>query len=192
MTSVVRFSDVEAEFTERWASCVPTCDDSVAKTMLRNKGFYSFVSKTIGCPWYVVACLHYREASFNAKTCLHNGDPLPGPTTHVPEGRGPFASWQEAAVDALRLKNFAVTSTWTIPYVLFKLEGYNGFGYRLRHGGNSPYIYSGTQFYTAGKYASDGNFEPALVDKQQGCMAILKQLDKLANPSPLIVEDHWF
>lgn len=179
---VTHFEDVKGEYEQRWASCIPWVDKSVANLCLQNRDKYSLVATKIGCPWYVVAVLHYRESSFNFGTCLHNGDPLPGPTKHVPVGRGPFKNWPEAAIDALRGKNFISLAEWSMPRVLFKLEGYNGFGYR-NHGYPSPYIYSGTQVYQSGKYDADGQFNPAHVDQQQGCMAILKHLEPWLNLS---------
>lgn len=144
---------------------------------------YDAVGSIIGCPWFFIAAVHMRESSTNVTTCLHNGDPLPGPTTHVPIGRGPFATWEEAAVDALKLRRINEVRDWSLGRLFFELEAYNGFGYRIGRGrqttptNTSPYIFSGTQFYEKGKYASDGIFDAELVDAQVGCMAFIKGLE---------------
>ncbi len=56
--------------------------------------------------------------------------------------------------------------------MLTNLERYNGLGYAAR-GLPSPYIWSGTEQYHAGKYVADGVFDPTEVDKQLGCAGLL-------------------
>jgi hypothetical protein len=41
---------------------------------------------------------------------------------------------------------------------------------------NSPYLWSWTDLYTAGKYVADHVYSRSAVDKQPGCVAILKSL----------------
>ena len=112
---------------------------------------------------------------------LHNGDPLTARTTHVPAGRpvanprgepeaGPRRSapnpytWEESAADALCQKGLNAWADWTIVGSLFQLEAYNGWGYRMYHSEVlSPYLWSFTNHYTKGKYASDGKWGANLV-----------------------------
>ena len=176
----VKYRDIEGELQKKWDSATFPPNqvlDELIKIIVTNKMRYQVISNTLGMPWQVVAAIHYRESDLDFTKCLHNGDPLPGPTTHVPIGRGPFRNWFAATLDALRLKDFFTKDPWGWPFCLYKLEGYNGFGYRLKHNINSPYVYSGTQFYTCGKYATDGQFDPGLADKQFGCLVILKKLE---------------
>ncbi len=93
---------------------------------------------------------------------------------HVPAGRGPFASWEEAAVDALVncSPHAARNKDWSIGAALTKLEEYNGLGYAAR-GRPSPYIWSGTNQYVSGKYVRDGVYDPNVVDSQLGCAGLL-------------------
>lgn len=176
------------EYVKCWNYCVidPDWADqalTAANAMIKNKAIYEQVEASIKVPWFVVGCIHYREASFDFSTCLHNGDPLPGPTIHVPSGRGPFGTWADAAVDALKFDGLDQVKSWDVSSIFYELESYNGFGYRSKHyadtkpAGASPYIYSATQFYSSGLYVEDGVFHSDKVDDQLGCMALLKQLE---------------
>jgi len=61
---------------------------------------------------------------------------------------------------------------------LWLAERFNGMGYRSeRIKINSPYIWSGTDLYTSGKYVSDGKYRGDVVDKQAGIAAVLKYLE---------------
>jgi hypothetical protein len=92
----------------------------------------------------------------------------------VPAGRGPFVSWEDAAVDALvHCAPYAARNTnWSIGGTLTKLEEYNGLGYATRRQ-PSPYIWSGTDQYRSGKYVRDGVYDPSAVDHQLGCAGLL-------------------
>ena len=83
---------------------------------------------------------------------IAQGDAWDRKSTHVPAGRGPFKSWEDAAVDALvNCGPYAVRNQdWSIGGILTLLEQYNGLGYASR-GLPSPYIWSGTDVYLAGK-----------------------------------------
>lgn len=146
-----------------------------------NKPRYLKAAAPIGCPWYLVACLHAMESSLRFDCHLLNGDPLTARTVHEPPGRipgvNPPYTWEQGADDALRLKGFDKIKTWDIPTILFELESYNGLGYREWHPTVlSPYLWSKTNKYKIGKYRSDGKFDPNLVSQQIGCVPILKGL----------------
>ena len=145
----------------------------------KNKTIYEEVTAATSVPWYVTAVLHYREASFNFHSHLHNGDPLTARTTHVPVGRPttgtPPFTWQESATDALIYQGLNKVKDWSIPNMLAKIERYNGVGYQKR-GLLSPYLWSWCGYYVAGKYVADGKFNPTTVDQQCGCAVLLKLL----------------
>lgn len=61
---------------------------------------------------------------------------------------------------------------WSIGGLLTLLERYNGVGY-VNRGLPSPYIWSGTDQYSKGKYVQDGVFDPNEVDKQLGCAGLI-------------------
>lgn len=148
-----------------------------------NKKVYQDVEKITGVPWQMIAVIHVREAGEQDigrwKSVLHNGENIVGlgrKTRLVPAGRGPFNTWQDAAVDALRLQGFHTIKEWPIQRVLWALEPFNGYGYRNK-GLRSPYLWASTNHQQAGKYVSDGVFDPNAIDRQIGCAALLKYLE---------------
>ncbi|HEX4848402.1 MAG TPA: hypothetical protein VFV30_09675, partial [Novosphingobium sp.] len=139
------------------------------------------VGKRLGIPWYFVAATHGLEASFNFRAHLHNGDfPLTQRTRQVPAGRPspwlPPSDWESSAIDAMRLLGFAGQEDWSLPRCLYRLEAYNGFGYR-RAGRPSPYLWSFSTLYTRGKFVADGRFDPKARSKQCGAAVMIKLLD---------------
>ncbi len=157
--------------------------DQLAKKITANKARYEKVAKPLGMPWYVVAVIHSLEASGNFTRHLHNGDPLNARTTHVPAGRPktgrPPFTWEQSAIDALTYQGFGTWKDWSIPGTLYKLEGYNGFGYRDHHPNvPSPYLWSFSNHYTKGKYVADGRFSPSAISQQCGAAVLLKRLQK--------------
>lgn len=157
--------------------------DAAIKIIKDNYHTYTSVQLLTGVPWYVIGAIHYRESSFNFKRHLSNGDPLTARTTHVPAGRPligmPPFTWEESAVDALKLRNLQFVKTWEVPMILRQCERYNGGGYMKRNV-NSPYVWAATNHYgvapNIGKYVADGKFDATVKDKQLGCAAILKEL----------------
>jgi len=121
------------------------------------------------------------ECAFRTTTHLHNGDPLTARTVHVPAGRpvvgNPPFTWEQSAIDALQYQGLTKWTDWSLSGVLFKIEAYNGFGYR-KHGIQTPYLWGGSQHYISGKFASDGQWAPNLTSKQTGAGVILKYLQQ--------------
>jgi lysozyme family protein/cell wall-associated NlpC family hydrolase len=164
--------------------------DQMARRITANKARYQKVGKAIGMPWYVVGIIHSLEAGGDFTKHLHNGDPLTARTTHVPVGRPktgkPPFKWEASAIDAL--SGFRAWKDWSIPGTLFKLEGYNGFGYRDHHPNvPSPYLWSFSNHYTKGKYVADGKFSPTAVSQQVGAAVLLKRLSAGDRPGPKVV-----
>src|ERR1700744_4310971 len=88
----------------RWANAKLTRDfTSIAHHLVAPtaKARYQAVSIKTGVPWAVIAVIHERECSQDWAGSLAQGDPWNRISVHVPAGRGPFASWEDAAVDAL-------------------------------------------------------------------------------------------
>jgi lysozyme family protein len=151
-----------------------------------NKDIFSGVTFTngAGVPWYFIACVHYLECSFSFKKHLHNGDPLTGYTVHVPAhrpkvGHAPPFTFEESAVDAIKLMKYDHVTNWSLPFILLKLEGYNGFGYN-RKGIRTPYLWSYSNHYTKGKYVKDGVYDANVVSSQLGAAVILKRMEQRA------------
>ena len=115
---------------------------------------YLRVEAETGVPWFVVGIIHNLEASGRFDRHLHNGDPLTGPTVHVPAGRPSKEkrayTWIESAIDALCLKKLhqRPRDAWTLPDIAFVLESYNGTGYRRNYPHvKSPYLWSFSNIY---------------------------------------------
>ncbi len=167
----------------RWPSMVIDFDalpvmEKVASDLIAAKARYQAVSAATGVPWPVIAVIHERESSQNWNRSIAQGDPWNAVSVHVPAGRGPFGSWEEAAIDALT-NCPPYLSKWghwdNMGGVLTKLELYNGGGYAERDL-PSPYVWSRTDQYACGKYLTDGNFDANAVDFQEGCAALLYAL----------------
>ncbi len=131
-------------------------------------------------PWFFIAVAHQRESSQDWSRSLAQGDPWNKKSTHVPKARGPFASFEEAAVDALTncAPYAARNKDWSIGGLLTMLEQYNGLGY-FNRGLPSPYVWSGTDQYIKGKYIADGKFDPNVVDKQLGCAGLILAMTQI-------------
>ena len=155
--------------------------ESAIGTMISNLARYQRVADVIEMPWFVIAVIHLMESSLQFDRHLHNGDPLTERTTHVPSGRpltgSPPFTWEESAMDALRLQRMDRWSDWSVPGTLYKLEGYNGWGYRKWHPEVlSPYLWSYSNHYTRGKYVADGTFSNTAVSRQMGAAVVLRRM----------------
>jgi lysozyme family protein len=159
----------------RWAAARITRDAStVARRLVAAKSRYLAVAARTGVPWFVIAVIHQRESGQDWGASLAQGDPWDRVSTHVPAGRGPFASWEAAAVDALTAcpPHAARWADWSPGGTMTLLERYNGLGY-ARRGLPSPYVWAGTDQYVRGKYVADGRFDATVVDRQHGCACLI-------------------
>ena len=175
---------------EEYSALFDTCDihdskypavDKIGNKILKNKDRYESVADKLDMPWFIISVIHNMESSMNFKRHLHNGDPLTKRTTHVPAGRpktgNPPFTWEQSAEDALRMKRFDKWTDWTVSGILYQLERYNGWGYRLYHKHVlSPYLWSYCNHYTSGKYVADGRWSDTAVSKQCGAAVILRRL----------------
>ncbi len=160
---------------KRWADARPTRNFTpLAKSLIAAKPRYQTVETSTGVPWFVIAVIHERESAQNWFDSLAQGDPWNRVSVHVPAGRGPFTSWEAAAIDALAncAPYLARNRDWSIQGTLTRLEEYNGLGYAARNV-PSPYIWAGTDQYKSGKYVRDGVYDSAAIDSQPGCAGLL-------------------
>lgn len=165
---------------------VVTLDKVAARLIAPTaKNRYKAVEDKTGVPWPVIAVTHEREASQSWKANLAQGDPWDRVSTHVPKGQGPFSSWEEAAINAV--KEFKWTD-WSAGGMLTFLERYNGLGYSNK-GKPSPYVWSKTDQYVSGKYVADGVYDANAVDKQMGCAALLMRM--MSQDSTIDAKYHW-
>src|SRR5262245_53876096 len=156
--------------------------EAIGRKIIGQRARYQAVEKKTGVPWFVIGVIHNREASLNFSCVLHNGEKIIGTgrkTRLVPAGRGPFATWEEAAIDALTMSPHSLhrVGNWPLERMLHEIEKYNGWGYLGKC--NSPYLWSWTSEYSGGKYVADHVFSRTAVDAQAGCVAILKALAAL-------------
>lgn len=157
----------------------PATVRAVAKRLYAAKARYVKIERATGVPWWMVAVIHERESSQNWSRSLAQGDRWDRVSVHVPRGRGPFRSWEEAAIDALAtLKKLHKIIDWRIEKVLYQLERYNGWGYHWR-GLASPYIWGATTVQQRGKFVADGKFSATAWDQQLGCAAMIRALIEL-------------
>lgn len=177
-------SHLQDEYQELFDSCrikersYPQVDKCV-NNILGARDRYDVVAAKTGIPWYFIAIVHQMECSGKFSCHLHNGDPLTARTRHVPKNRpqagNPPFSWEESAEDALQLRRLNNWNDWSVPGILFQLEGYNGFGYRKRKI-LSPYLWSFSNHYQKGKFVADGRYDPNAVSKQIGAAILLRRL----------------
>lgn len=182
----IRFGELSGEYAAMFAAAAirPEREEQTRwhLTMMRqSRSRYAALGERAGVPWQFIAAIHGMEASFNFRAHLHNGDfPLQQRTRQVPAGRPlrwlPPSDWESSAMDALRLLGFAGQSDWSLPRTLYRLEAYNGFGYR-RMARPSPYLWSFTTNYDRGKFVADGHFDPRARSQQCGAATMLKLLE---------------
>lgn len=166
---------LKAANERRWANAKTTRNFSgIAKALVAAKPRYQAVEAKTGVPWFVIAVIHERESSQNWQRSLAQGDPINRVSVHVPAGRGPFASWEAAAIDALVScpPYLSRNKDWSVGGTLVALEKYNGIGYAAR-GKPSPYLWAGTNQYGSGKFVADGVYDPSHVDNQPGCAGMI-------------------
>lgn len=163
---------------------------SAVKTIIANQDKYEEVEKETGVPWQIIAAIHHREGSLDFKTVLHNGERIIGTnkkTKLVPAGHGPFATWSEGAIDALKSHHVPcpvselILDNAHLLKVAQYLKSFNGEGYNNTQWGN-PYLYAGLiapewyAYYTTGLYTRDGHYSRKTIDKRPGTIPILLNL----------------
>jgi lysozyme family protein len=207
MPGVPFTSRLREEYQRLFDTCVARSEKAreIERTLSRigqHQSRYASVGDPMGVPWYLVGVIHQMEASLDFSCHLHNGDPLDARTVQVPAGRPrtgePPFTWESSAADALRTKGLERWSDWSVPGILYTLEGYNGFGYRAHHPEVlSPYLWSYSNLYAAGKYVADGTWSPTAVSRQCGGAVLLRRMaetgtirfDRTGIPVPALARD---
>jgi lysozyme family protein len=195
MKITTRLRDLKPQYQQLWETSEIDPDrldstKNIVTQIVSNRQRYEAVGQITKVPWQFIAVIHNMEASLSFSKHLHNGDSLKKRTVNVPAGR-PAAepikgwkigyTWEESAIDALTKggKDLDKVQDWSISAQLWQLEKYNGFGYRLYHPEVlSPYLWSGTNHYTKGKYTADGKWDSDAVSAQIGTVALLKILQQ--------------
>lgn len=181
------FEETQAGYSNLWRSATlkggadAQNADLFADKIIAAEQRYRAVQAATGVPWYFIGALHMREASNNFDGVLHNGERIIGTgrlTTLVPANRGPFNSWEESAIDALKLKGMHRVQAWSAARMLYDAEVFNGLGY-VGKGINSPYVWAGTNHEQRGKYVADHVFSYTAEDTQLGVAAVLIRLAQM-------------
>ncbi len=153
--------------------------EEVVQRILQNKNRYASIAAQSTVPWYVIAVIHNMECGLDFTKHLHNGDSLKRRTVNVPAGRPktgqPPFTFEVSALDALKYDKLTEWNDWSIGGICYKLEGFNGWGYRARKI-NSPYLWSCSNLYTSGKYVADNKWSGTAVSGQCGAAVILRRM----------------
>ena len=177
---------LRAEYERLFASCKVRESrigdvDRLIDRMVAARPRYAALEATLGTPWYFVGAIHSLESAQRLDRHLHNGDLLTARTTHEPKGRPqrgkPPFTWEVSAQDALTMKRLHEWDDWSVGGVLYKLEQYNGWGYRQFHPEvRTPYLWSFSQHHVKGKYVADRVFDPEAVSLQCGAAVLLRRM----------------
>ena len=172
--------------------------ETFKKIWQQNRQRYEDVAAETGIPALLIAAIHYRESSGDFSRYLHQGDPLGRPAVRVPNNIPVFHHWHDAAVHALNMKRtirdrVGLDANTKDPAAIATFaEAYNGLGYH-NAGRVSPYVYSGTDAYTGGKYVRDSVFSASTIDQQIGVLAMMDAAGGLEgiDMAPLTPERAW-
>lgn len=158
-------------------SAEPNAYSDAASIFLRcytaRENEYRQISDRTGVPAKLIAAIHFREAGGNIEKSIRDGSDLNE------------RDFVEDAVDAInnsggRWLQFKQgigmgANTANLLAMLQFAEFWNGTGC-ADNGRINPYLYSGSNIYTKGKYTSDGVWDPNFVDKQPGVFYLLSQV----------------
>lgn len=161
---------------------------ALADQLATGKPRYQSIGNSLGIPWCFIGLVHYRECNLSFDKHLHNGDPLNARTVHEPknrpaQGTPPFR-FEDSARDALLLQQLDRWQDWSLPGMLYQLEAYNGFGYRLYHPEVlTPYLWGQSNLYSQGGFPKDGVWSGSYVNRQLGVAVLLRRLSERGHVS---------
>jgi lysozyme family protein len=172
------------EYSDLFNRCKIAADkmaevEEVVQRILQYQNRYASIAAQSTVPWYVIAVIHNMECGLDFTKHLHNGDSLKRRTVNVPAGRPktgqPPFTFEVSALDALEYDKLTEWNDWSIGGICYKLEGFNGWGYRARKI-NSPYLWSYSNLYRSGKYVADNKWSGTAVSGQCGAAVILRSM----------------
>lgn len=180
-----KFADIADEYVEMFESARITPDKAgkvrwYTDKLLAGRETYEEISAETKAPWYFVGLVHGMECGFSMQKHLHNGDSLKARTWQVPKGRpkdgAPPFTFVMSAVDALDYDKLTGRDDWDLARILYRLELYNGWGYRKSRGMATPYLWSFSNHHQRGKYVQDGKFDANATSAQCGAAVMLRDL----------------
>lgn len=161
--------------------------DKMVSLYANNQKRYEEVTnaRPPGCPSAIVFVFHMRESTCDFTKHLHEGSSLKARTKWEPIGRPktgqPPFSFLASAIDALYvIKSYQRAEKWAkIDSMVDWIERYNGLGYRIYHPNiPSPYVVGGSNLQRPGKYVADRKFDLTVMDRQLGCLVVLKEIER--------------
>jgi lysozyme family protein len=161
----------------RTIQVLPEKDDLVRQAgekVLQQRSLYEAVQAATGVPWVFVGLIHLMESGCEPLCQIYNGQRWDRKTTIHPSGRGPWADWPTAAIDALKRMGM-LGLYWSIALILRRLEQWNGWGYGKK-GLDSDYLVGLSDWDDPGKYVADGSYDVTADTKQVGAALVLRWL----------------
>jgi lysozyme family protein len=180
-----KFDDIKDEYVEMFenAKITPAKADQVrwySNKVVAGRATYEEISRATDVPWYMIGLIHGMECGYSMQKHLHNGDSLKARTWQVPKGHpkdgDPPFTFVASAIDALGVDKLTGLTDWDLPHILYRLELYNGWGYRKSRGMATPYLWSFSNHHQRGKYVQDGVFDPNAPSSQCGAAVTLRDL----------------
>lgn len=173
------FEVLKVEYASLLAGMHVTRPDDVERAARRVEAGlerYTAAAKATGVPAALIGALDYRESDCDPHAGLGQGDRWDRVSTHVPRGKGPFASWEAAAEFYLHFDHIdRPPAPWGWEVACYTGEDWNGFGYRA-HGEHTPYNWGGTSAQQRGKFTADGHYDASAWDTQVGIIPIMRRL----------------
>lgn len=132
---------------------------------------YQSIADQTDLPVILIAAIHYRERGGNLAYSLRNGSKI---------GKENFVSDAVKTIKSGQWRDFQNAigmgkGTRNLLAMLQFAELWNGTGCADK-GRINPYLYAGTNIYTAGKYVADGKWSSTEEDQQAGVLYLLTQI----------------
>lgn len=155
----------------------PSCYQSAISDFVKkyndadHKKAYQDIANQTDLPVMLIAVIHYREAAGILTLSMTDGSNLNGKnfvTDAVNKIKsGQWRTFQNAIGMGKGTRNLLA--------MLQFAELWNGLGC-AQNGRVNPYLYAGTNVYTAGKYVADGKWSSTEEDRQAGVLYLLTQI----------------
>lgn len=173
------------DYSARWAAMIVRSDrmaaaDAIVRRMASREARYRAVTDALGVPWWFLAAIHELEHSGRFTTSMTVTDPIDVPPGQpIPNATISDAQWDDTARTLLRSRGLPSWHDWSVPGAAYQWERFSGFGYRS-HDVPTPYLWSYSNQYRAGKFIRAGVFSPTTVSQQAGALVLLRRLIDLS------------
>lgn len=152
----------------------------LSKNIKKNASSYQQIADRTNVPAILIAAIHYRESGCDFKTTIKNGNTLPTGETFIDNAvkeimnsEGRWLPFQEGIAMGKNTKNLLAmlqfAELWNGTACANRYLIYNK-PIRI-----NPYIYAGTNLYTAGKFVADDDWSDTAPDRQPSIYYLLIQ-----------------